>query len=175
MSINRVMLTGNLTREPEHRSTQGGTELLRIGIAVNDRRYNSGTQTYEDVPNFIECVLFGKRAASLAQYLHKGSKVAIEGKLRWSSWETLEGAKRSKIEVIIDDIEFLSPRPSGASYAAHATSMPAPAPQQEGPVVSVPESAASVLDTRSDASVGAENTTIGSEDSVDLYGSDIPF
>lgn len=170
MSINRVMLTGNLTREPEHRSTQGGTDLLRIGIAVNDRRYNTNTQAYEDVPNFIECVLFGKRANSLVQYLHKGSKVAIEGKLRWSSWETPEGAKRSKIEVIIDDLEFLSPRPTGAT--ASASQIPAPAEPSASPVASVPDAAASATTTGSDA---MESTTVGADASDDLYGSDIPF
>ena len=85
MSINKVMLTGNLTRDPELKSTSTGTALLRIGIAVNDRRYNAKEDKFEDLPNFIECVMFGKRGESLEKYLKKGAKVAIEGKLRWSS------------------------------------------------------------------------------------------
>ena len=107
MSINRVNISGNLTRDPELRQTQGGMAILNIGVAVNDRRKNQQTGEWEDVPNFVDCVVFGTRAEKLAQFLAKGSKVAIEGKLRWSQWEK-DGAKRSKLEVIVDEIEFMS-------------------------------------------------------------------
>ena len=107
MSINRVNISGNLTRDPELRQTQGGMAILSMGVAVNDRRKNQQTGEWEDVPNFVDCVVFGTRAEKLAQFLAKGSKVAIEGKLRWSQWEK-DGAKRSKLEVIVDEIEFMS-------------------------------------------------------------------
>ena len=107
MSINRVNISGNLTRDPELRQTQGGMAILSLGVAVNDRRQNKQTGEWEDVPNFVDCVVFGTRAEKLAQFLAKGSKVAIEGKLRWSQWEK-DGAKRSKLEVIVDEIEFMS-------------------------------------------------------------------
>ncbi len=107
MSINRVSISGNLTRDPELRQTQGGMAILSMGVAVNDRRKNAQTGEWEDVPNFIDCVMFGSRAEKLAQYLAKGTKVAIEGKLRWSQWEK-DGARRSKLEVIVDEIEFMS-------------------------------------------------------------------
>ncbi len=106
MSINRVNISGNLTRDPELRSTPGGTQVLTFGVAVNDRRRNSQTGEWEDVPNFIECVVFGARAQALSRFLSKGAKVAIEGKLRYSSWER-DGQKRSKIEVVVDEVEFL--------------------------------------------------------------------
>lgn len=109
MSINRVVLTGNLTREPELRRTANGMAVLNIGIAVNDRRKNQQSGEWEDYPNFLTCVMFGTRAESVSGYLHKGSKVAIEGKLRFSQWEK-DGQKRSKIEVMIDDLELLTPR-----------------------------------------------------------------
>lgn len=109
MSINRVNISGNLTRDPELRATQGGTSVLTFGVAVNDRRKNPQTGEWEDVPNFIDCVVFGSRAEPLTKFLSKGSKVAIEGKLRWSQWER-DGQKRSKIEVIVDEVEFLSQR-----------------------------------------------------------------
>lgn len=110
MSINRVSISGNLTRDPELRQTAGnGTQVLNLGVAVNDRRRNNQTGQWEDYPNFIDCVLFGNRAGNLAQYLHKGSKVAIAGKLRYSSWEK-DGQRRSKVEVVIDDIEFMDGR-----------------------------------------------------------------
>lgn len=107
MSINRVNISGNLTRDPALRQTQGGMAILSIGVAVNDRRKNQQTGEWEDVPNFVDCVMFGSRAEKVAQYLAKGTKVAIEGKLRWSQWEK-DGAKRSKLEVIVDEIEFMS-------------------------------------------------------------------
>lgn len=106
--INRVMITGNLTRDPEVRNTQSGMAVLNLGVAVNDRRKNNQTGEWEDYVNWIDCVMFGTRAESVSRYLRKGSKVAIEGKLRWSSWEDKQGGKRSKIEVVVDDLEFMS-------------------------------------------------------------------
>lgn len=107
MSINRVNISGNLTRDAELRQTQGGMAILSMGVAVNDRRKNTQTGEWEDVPNFVDCVMFGSRAEKLAQYLAKGTKVAIDGKLRYSSWEK-DGARRSKLEVVVDEIEFMS-------------------------------------------------------------------
>lgn len=116
MSINRVVISGNLTRDAELRSTQGGMEILALGVAVNDRRKNQQTGEWEDIPNFIDCVMFGSRAKSVSRFLSKGSKVAIEGKLRWSQWER-DGQKRSKIEVIVDEIEFMTSRSDAPSQA----------------------------------------------------------
>lgn len=113
MSINRVVISGNLTRDPELRRTQSGMAILSMGVAVNDRRRNAQTGEWEDYANFIDCTLFGARGESLAEILTKGAKVAIEGKLRWSQWER-DGQKRSKIEVIVDEVELMS-RGQGAS------------------------------------------------------------
>lgn len=107
MSINRVSISGNLTRDPELRQTQGGMAILSMGVAVNDRVKDKQTGEWVDHANFIDCVMFGPRAEKLAQYLAKGTKVAIDGKLRYSSWEK-DGARRSKLEVIVDEIEFMS-------------------------------------------------------------------
>lgn len=115
MSINRVNISGNLTRDPELRSTSGGTQILNFGVAVNDRRRNPQSGEWEDYPNFIDCVIFGARAEALSRFLTKGSKVAIEGKLRYSSWEAKDGSRRSKIEVVVDEVEFLSPRNGNGS------------------------------------------------------------
>ena len=138
MSINRVVLTGNLTRDPELRRTQSGMAILSFGIAVNDRRKNNQTGEWEDYANFIDCTMFGSRAEGVANYLAKGNKVGVEGKLRYSSWER-DGQKRSKIEVIVDELEFLTPRNSqgGGSYQGNGgyqgnaggyQQQPAPAP-----------------------------------------------
>lgn len=109
MSINKVVISGNLTRDPELRTTQGGTAVLAGGIAVNDRRKNQRTGEWEDYPNFVDWTLFGKRAEALSKYLAKGAKVCIEGKLHYSSWEDRNGGgKRSKLDVTVDEIELMS-------------------------------------------------------------------
>ena len=126
MSINRVIISGNLTRDPELRNTAGG-------VAVNDRRRNAQTGEWEDYPNYIDCTMFGARAESLSRILTKGMKVSIEGKLRWSQWEKKDtGEKRSKIEVIVDELEFMSSRNSdynngGNNNARSYNAAPAPA------------------------------------------------
>ena len=109
MSINRVNISGNLTREPEMRALRNGTQVLSFSVAVNDRRKNPQTGEWEDYPNFVDCTMFGTRAEAVGRYLSKGTKVAIEGKLRYSSWEK-DGQRRSKLEVIVDEIEFMSQR-----------------------------------------------------------------
>ena len=129
MSINRVNITGNLTRDPDLRATAGGTQMLAFGVAVNDRRKNPQTGAWEDVPNFVDCIVFGSRAEAVSRFISKGSKVAIEGKLRYSSWETKEGQRRSKLEVIVDEIDFLSRQgqqvTSPAAEAAKVADTPA--------------------------------------------------
>ena len=112
MSINRVVISGNLTRDSEIRSTQSGMNILTFGVAVNDRRKNQQTGEWEDYANFVDCVLFGNRADFLSRVLHKGTKVMVEGKLRYSSWER-DGQRRSKIEIVVDDVDFFAPRSQG--------------------------------------------------------------
>ena len=85
MSINRVNISGNLTHDPELRATAGGTQILTFGVAVNDRRKNPQTGEWEDVPNFVDCIVFGSRAEAVSRFISKGAKVAIEGKLRFSA------------------------------------------------------------------------------------------
>ncbi|MCI9208367.1 single-stranded DNA-binding protein [Adlercreutzia caecimuris] len=161
MSINRVIISGNLTRDPELRNTQSGMAVLSFGVAVNDRRKNPTTGEWEDYPNFVDCTMFGARANSLSQYLSKGTKVSIEGKLRWSQWER-DGQKRSKLEVIVDEIEFMSSRNSnggGSSYGGDTygnQGYSAPAPAYSAPAAAAP--AAPVIDASSS-----------------VYDDDIPF
>ena len=119
MRINRVNTTGNLTRDPELRATQSGSQVLSFGVAVNDRRRNPQTGEWEDYPNYVDCTMFGTRAEAVGRYISKGSKVAIEGKLRYSSWER-DGQRRSKLEVIVDDIEFMNARPASSPSASPA-------------------------------------------------------
>ena len=170
MSINRVNISGNLTRDPELRATGGGTQILSFGVAVNDRRRNQQTGEWEDVPNFVDCVVFGARAEPLSRFLSKGQKVAVEGKLRYSSWETKDGQRRSKLEVVVDEIDFLSQRggQQGGGYAAPqggsfqqgpSFSAPAPQPQQGGYAPQVQPAPAPVQ----------------TPPATDVYDEDIPF
>ena len=131
MSINKVLITGNLTRDPELRETPSGFQVLNFGVAVNDRKKSQSTGQWEDYANFVDCTMFGNRAASVSRFLGKGSKVAIEGKLRWSQWQAQDGSKRSKLEVVVDELEFMTSRDGGQAaprmQAAPAQSY-APAP-----------------------------------------------
>lgn len=107
MSINHVYMSGNIGAEPELKATQGGTPLLDFSVAVNDRIKDSQTGVYKDRPNWVMCRLWGNRATSLQKYLHKGTKVFIEGKLHQARWEK-DGQKRSMLSVNVTDIEFVS-------------------------------------------------------------------
>lgn len=121
-NINRVVIAGNLTRDAEIKRTQSGLAVMTASVAVNDSRKNQSTGEWEDYANFIDCVMMGERAEKLASHLPKGTRVAIEGKLRQSRWEK-DGQKRSKIEVIIDQIEFMSRRldaQSAGDYSVEA-------------------------------------------------------
>lgn len=108
MSINRCNISGNIGRDPELRQTQGGTQVLTFSLAVSDRKRNPQSGQWEEVTNWIPCVVFGNRAESLSRLLSKGMKCAVEGKLRQSSYKDKSGQNRSKIEVIVDEVEFLS-------------------------------------------------------------------
>ncbi len=128
MGINRVSITGNLTRDPELRATPSGAQVLRLGVAVNDRRRNQQSGEWEDYPNFVDCVVFGARAEALSRLLSKGSKVAIDGKLRYSSWETKEGERRSKLEIVAEELDFLSQRGGQQPRQAQAQAAQVPPP-----------------------------------------------
>lgn len=135
MAINKATITGNITRDPELRQTQGGTSVLTIGVAVNDRRKNQQTGEWEDYPSFIDCTIFGNRATGVAPHLEKGMKVAIEGKLNQSRWQAEDGTNRSKIEIIVDEIEFMS-RQQGQTASKPVQQQPqqfAPQPMQQRP------------------------------------------
>lgn len=123
-NINRVVISGRLTRDPELRATAGGTSLLSMCVAVNERRRDPKTGEWGDCPNFVDCTVFGPRAESLARMLSKGSHVTVEGRLRWSEWES-GGQRRSKLGVVAEELE-LEPR-------AARPSQPQAAPQGRQP------------------------------------------
>lgn len=112
MSINVVTISGNLTCDPEfHMAKSGDGVVLTFSVAVNERKKNQQTQQWEDVPTFVDCVVFGKRATALGNILHKGLKVSVSGKLRMSQWQDkATGKNRSKLDVIVNECEFMAAR-----------------------------------------------------------------
>lgn len=168
MATNRVCISGNLTRDPELRQTAGGSQVLGVGVAVNDRRKNQQTGQWEDVPNFVDCVVFGNRAEALAAILHKGDKVAIDGRLRYSSWEAKDGTRRSKLEVVAEEVELMQ-RPRQAAQQAHQ-----PAAQQAAHAAAVPPYAAPAPAAQPyQPPLG--QAPAAAQVAADLYDADIPF
>lgn len=109
MSINRSIITGNITRDAELRAASSGVCVLTFTVAVDERRRDPRTGEWMSRPNFIGCVVFGQRAESLAPMLTKGLAVAVEGRLRYSSWDE-EGTRRGRIDLVADEIVFLRGR-----------------------------------------------------------------
>jgi len=107
--INRVTLVGRLTRDPELKHLPSGTPVLEMGLAVNGRKQDQGGQ-WVDKPNFFDVKVFGNQAEMLAQHLAKGRRIGVDGRLDWSSWESQDGGKRSKVEVIAQSVQFLDSR-----------------------------------------------------------------
>lgn len=132
MSINSVTISGNLGQDPELKSTQGGTSVLRFRMAVNERRKDQGGE-WADYANWVTCVVFGNRADGIAPYLSKGSKVCVQGHLRYSQWEK-DGQSRSSLDVIVDEIEFMSRSDQSAAQPAYQP-QPTSYPQQPQPPV----------------------------------------
>jgi single-strand DNA-binding protein len=109
-NINRVLVTGNLTRDPELRSTPNGTSVCKLRIAVNTRRKDASGQ-WVDKPNYFDVTVWGAQGENCAQYLQKGRGVAIDGRLEWREWDATDGSgKRSAVEIIADTVQFLGGR-----------------------------------------------------------------
>ena len=109
-NINRVVLTGNLTRDPELRSTASGTSVCSLRIASNTRRKDQSTGEWVDKPNFFDVTVWGAQGENCARFLSKGRPVAIDGRLEWREWETPEGHKRQAVDIIADAVQFLGGR-----------------------------------------------------------------
>lgn len=108
-NINRVIITGNLTRDPELRALPSGTSVCELRIACNGRRRSAEGQ-WEDDPNFFNVTVWGQQGENCKRYLSKGRGVAIDGRLKWREWETPEGQKRSAVDIIAETVQFLGGR-----------------------------------------------------------------
>ena len=129
-AINRVVLVGNLTRDPELRHTPSGTAVCNLRLAVNTRRKDE-TGQWVDKPNYFDITVWGNQGERCAQYLSKGRPVAVDGRLEWREWETPEGNKRQAVDIVADTVQFLGGRGDGEGgtgggyIPADATATPA--------------------------------------------------
>ncbi len=109
-NINRVVLTGNLTRDPELRATGGGTSVCSLRLAVNTRRKNNSTGTWEEKPNYFDVTVWGAQGENCARFLSKGRPVAVDGRLEWREFQDKQGNQRQAIDIIADAVQFLGGR-----------------------------------------------------------------
>jgi len=111
-NINRVVLTGNLTRDPELRTTPSGTSVCSLRIACNTRRRDASGE-WVDKPNYFDVTVWGAQGENCATYLQKGRLVAVDGRLEWREWEDQQGNKRQAVDIIADSVQFLGSRDGG--------------------------------------------------------------
>jgi single-strand DNA-binding protein len=111
-NINRVVMTGNLTRDPELRNLPSGTSVCSLRLACNTRRKDESGQ-WVDKPNYFDVTVWGAQGENCAQYLSKGRPVAIDGRLEWREWQDKDGNKRQSIDIIADSVQFLGSREGG--------------------------------------------------------------
>jgi single-strand DNA-binding protein len=150
-NINRVILTGNLTFDPELRSLPSGMSVCKLRVAVNTRKKNNATGDWEDKPNYFDVTVWGAQGENCARYLAKGRPVAIDGRLEWSEWADKDtGKNRSKVEIVADTVQFLNGREDGAGggqgggftpradVPVNTSDFAAPSPQPVSAPVSTP-------------------------------------
>ena len=139
-SFNRVILAGNLTRDPELAYTASNTPICKFGMAMNRKWRDKNTGENRENVCFVDCTAFGRSAEVINQYMSKGQPMLVEGHLNFGQWEDQSGNKRSKLDVVVDNFQFLGgPRPQEGAQPAQAAapgSAPAPPPDPGSPVPS---------------------------------------
>lgn len=157
-NVNVVVITGNLTKDPELRSTGGGTSVCELRVAVNSRRKDGQSGQWVDKPNYFDVVVWGAQGENCANYLSKGRPIAVEGRLDWREWEAKEGGKRQAVQIVANSVQFLGSRDgSGGQAPANGGGGGFNSPSSDVPV-----------DNSDFESAGASGGGGGSED-------DIPF
>lgn len=126
-NVNVVVITGNLTRDPELRSTPGGTSVCKLRVAVNSRRKDGQSGEWVDKPNYFDVTVWGAQGENCANYLSKGRPVAIEGRLDWREWDDKDGNKRQTVEIIANTVQFLGSRDGGGNGNGFTPSSDVPA------------------------------------------------
>lgn len=170
-NINTVVIAGRTTKDPEIKVTPSGNAILSFSLAVNDTKKNAQGE-WEEIANFFDCVLFGERAERIAQYITKGSKLTINGRLHQDRWQAQDGTNRSRVSIIVQDIE-LPPRtqPQGTDEGYADYTQP---PQPMQPVQ--PTQAAQsnrLIDVQTTVAAPKAAPQPIAQDS--MYGDEIPF
>jgi len=127
-NINRVVLTGNLTRDPELRSLPSGMSVCSLRIASNTRRKDQTTGEWQDKPNYFDVTVWGAQGENCARFLSKGRPIALDGRLEWREWQAQDGQKRQSVEIVADSVQFLGGRDDAPSGGGGFT------PQSDVPV-----------------------------------------
>ena len=170
-NINTVTIAGRTTKDPEIKVTPSGTAVLSLSLAVNDTKKNAQGE-WEDVVDFFDCKVFGKRAESLAQYIPKGSKLTINGRLHQDRWQAQDGTNRSRVSIIVQDIE-LPPRtqPQGTGEGYEDYTQP-PQPTQPAQPAQATQSNR-LIDVQTTVAAPKPAPQPIAQDS--MYGDEIPF
>jgi single-strand DNA-binding protein len=127
-NINRVVLTGNLTRDPELRSLPSGMSVCSLRIASNTRRKDQSTGEWQDKPNYFDVTVWGAQGENCSRFLSKGRPIALDGRLEWREWQAQDGTKRQSVEIVADSVQFLGGRDDAPSGGGSFT------PQSDVPV-----------------------------------------
>lgn len=133
-NINRVVLTGNLTRDPELRSLPNGNSVCSLRLACNGRRKNNQTDQWEDVPNYFDITVWGAQGENCHRYLSKGRPVAIDGRLQWREFTDKEGNKRQAVDIVAESVQFLGGREDGSGGNSNGFSSSVRAAESDVPI-----------------------------------------
>jgi single-strand DNA-binding protein len=145
-NINRVIITGNLTKDPELASIPGtGTPVCSLRVACNGRRKNQAGE-WENAPNYFDVTVFGQQGENCEKYLRKGRPVAIDGRLRWREWDSQDGHKRQAVDIIAESVQFLGGRDdagTGNGFSSSVRATETDVPIDTGDFETAPAAAAS--------------------------------
>jgi single-strand DNA-binding protein len=133
-NINRVIITGNLTRNPELRSLSSGNSVCSLRVACNGRRRNPSTQEWEDQPNYFDVTVWGAQGENCSRYLTKGRPVAVDGRLQWREWTDKEGQKRQSVDIVAESVQFLGGRDDAGGGNGNGFSSSARTPESDVPI-----------------------------------------
>jgi single-strand DNA-binding protein len=130
-NVNRVVVSGNLTRDPELRQLAGGNSVCKLRIAVNTRKKDKDSNQWSDVPNYFDVTVWGAQGENVAKYCQKGSGLLIDGRLEWREWQAQDGQQRQSVEIIAENTQFLGGREGGGGGGGRGDSGEfAPAPDR---------------------------------------------
>lgn len=171
-NINTVVIAGRTTKDPEIKVTPSGTAVLSLSLAVNDTKKNAQGE-WEETADFFDCKVFGKRAESLAQYITKGSKLTINGRLHQNRWQAQDGTNRSSVSIIVQDIE-LPPltQPQTSTGGGYADYTQPPQPMQPVQPTQAAQSNR-LIDVQTTVAAPKPAPQPIAQDS--MYGDEIPF